>query len=606
MIQVTNVSKSFGTQLLFENINFTLGKGEKIGLVGRNGAGKSTLLKILLKEESPDSGDVVIPKNYKIANLKQHLTFSKSTLVEECEESLPEESKHDTYKIEKMLMGLGFGLEDFSRSPLDFSGGYQIRLNLAKVLLQEPDALLLDEPTNYLDIVSMRWLKNFLRDFRGEVILITHDRGFMDEISTHTMGIWREKLVKVRGSTEKFYEQLAEEEDIFEKTRVNQERKRKDLEEFVNKFRAKARQASLAQSRMKMLEKMPELEALSDVQNLSFEFNHKECPGKTLMEVRDLSFGYDKTKPLFKNLSFSLQKGDKVGIIGKNGKGKSTLLNLLARDLSTDQGTIQTHPGLLIGHFGQTNIQRLHLDNTVEQEIASVDSTLSVQRVRNICGTVMFSGDNAKKPIKILSGGERARVLLGKILARPTNLLMLDEPSNHLDQESVESLIEELKVYPGAVMVVTHSESFLHEVATKLIVFRKEKAEFILDNYEDFLKKYGWEDEIGVKEKPKINKNDAKKIRAELIAERSKLLSPLRKEVQGLEDSIQKDEAQVQKGETELMEMTDSKKIQELSIKLGGLKKKVDQEFTRLLEISEKLETISRDFETRLKELEEN
>ena len=211
MIQVKELTKSYGMQVLFSDINFTLGKGERVGLVGRNGSGKSTLLKILLDEESSDSGKVSVPNNYRVASLKQHLKFTHQNILEEACSALTEEQKFDTYRAEKVLMGLGFTQIDFQRHPNEFSGGMQIRLNLAKVLLQDPDCLFLDEPTNYLDIVGMRWLARFLRAFRGEVILITHDSGFMDEVTTHTMGIWRQKLVKVSGNTQKFYDKVFEE-----------------------------------------------------------------------------------------------------------------------------------------------------------------------------------------------------------------------------------------------------------------------------------------------------------------------------------------------------------------------------------------------------------
>lgn len=611
MIQVVNLSKGYGAQVLFQDINLTLGKGEKIGLVGRNGTGKSTLFKIFLGEESPDSGEVILPKNYRVGTLRQHLQFSESTILAECMLALKGEAQFDQYKAEKYLLGLGFKTSDFSRSPSEFSGGYQLRLNLAKVILSEPDCLLLDEPTNYLDIVSLRWLKKFLREFKGEMILITHDRGFMDEVTTHTMGIWRQKLVKIRGTTEKYYEQIVAEEEIYEKTRQNSERKRKDLEDFVSRFRAKARQASLAQSRLKMLEKMPELEALSMVESLNFEFNHRECPGKILMDVKNVSFGYTQDL-LFENVNFSIAKGDKIAIIGKNGKGKSTLLNLIAGELEARTGTIHPNVNLLIGHFGQTNINRLNLEWTIEDEIASVDPTLGTQRVRSICGTMMFQGDLAKKKIRVLSGGERARVLLGKLLAKPCNLLLLDEPTNHLDQESVESLMLELQSYPGAVVVVTHSETILREVATKLIVFHHGKVEYFTDSYDEFLKKIGWEDEenVGAGEKPQIerpSRQETRRLRGEIIQERSRELSPLKKIMEALEKDIIRLEEEQTKLESDLIDLAsrgDSKKIQETSQRLGVVKKEVEEKFDQLTEVTTRHDEGFQKFESKLKELE--
>lgn len=610
MIQAVSLAKGFGTQILFEKVSFTIGRGERVGLVGRNGSGKTTLFKMILGEETPDVGDLIIPKNYAIGSLKQHLHFTKPTILEECAQALKEEESFDQYKVEKMLHGLGFKTEDFTRAPSEFSGGYQIRLNLAKVLLANPDCLLLDEPTNYLDIVSMRWLSRFLRNFKGELILITHDRGFMDEVTTHTMGIWRQRLVKIKGTSTKYQEQILLEEEIYEKTRVNSEKKRKELEDFVARFKAKASKAAQAQSRMKLLEKMPELEALAMMESLDFEFHHQECPGKTLMEVKNLSFGYTPDNLLIKDVSFPILKGDKIGIIGKNGKGKSTLLNVIAGELSPVSGSVSKNVNLLLGHFGQTNINRLNMENTIEEEIASADPTLATQRVRSIAGVMMFGGDLAKKKIKVLSGGERARVLLGKLLAKPTNLLLLDEPTNHLDQESVEALSLELQNYPGAVVIVTHSEGILREAVTKLVVFHHGKTEYFPQGYDDFLTKIGWEEEesSGTSEKPveKVNRADAKKLRQEIIMERSKELSPLKKKMDELEKLIIKLEEKQAKLEQELIDLAssgDSKKIQENAQALGSVRKDVEKSFDELTDITNKHDESFARFEVRLNAL---
>lgn len=610
MIQVTGLAKSYGTQLLFDNVTFTLGNGERVGLVGRNGTGKSTLFKILLGEESQDKGEVIFPKNYRIGTLKQHLHFTKNTILEECSTALfGENAAFEQYKAEKMLLGLGFKVSDFGRPPSDFSGGYQIRLNLAKVLVSEPDCLLLDEPTNYLDIVSMRWLARFLREFKGELILITHDRGFMDEVTTHTMGIWRQKLFKIPGSSLKYFEQILLEEEIYEKTRQNAERKRKDLEDFVNRFRAKASKAAQAQSRLKLLEKMPEMDALNMMATLDFEFTYKECPGKVLIETKDLTFGYNEQN-LIGNFSFPILKNDKIAIIGKNGKGKSTLLNLLAGELEPKTGTIHKNVNLLIGHFGQTNINRLDLENTIEEEILSVNPLMGVQRARSLAGIMMFSGDLAQKKIKVLSGGERARVLLAKLLAKPTNLLLLDEPTNHLDQESVESLTLELQNYPGAVVIVTHSEAMLREVAQKLVVFHHDKVEFFQESYDDFLKKIGWEEEeqtSAPKTVDKPSRQEIKRLRSETIIERGRELNPLKKKMESLEKEIMKLEEEQAELETSLIALAssgDSEKIQDTSQRLGVVKKRVEEAFEELTEITLHHDGIFQRYEEKLKGLE--
>jgi ATP-binding cassette subfamily F protein 3 len=432
----------------------------------------------------------------------------------------------------------------------------------------------------------------------------------MDEVTTHTMGIWRQKLVKVKGNSEKYFEQLIAEEEVYEKTRQNIERKRKDLEEFVNRFKAKASKATQAQSRMKMLEKMTSLEELAAIATLDFSFHYKECPGKILLELKDLSFGYTDEN-LVSDLNLSVQKGDKIAVIGKNGRGKSTLLNLIGKELTPKTGSVYYNPNTLPGHFGQTNITRLEMQKTIEEEITSADPMMSVQKARNIAGTMMFTGDLSQKKISVLSGGERARVLLGKILARPTNLLLLDEPTNHLDQNSVDALIDELVDYEGAAIVVTHSEDFLRRYANKLIVFQNNKVEFLPYTYDEFLEKIGWEDEsLEKKQTPKsdkISRADAKRMRSELVVERSRALSSLKKEMEKLEKQIVKDEEDIQKVENQLVNdasTLDGKKISELSQRLGALKKDVDTNFEKLTEITMEHDEKFASYESKLKELD--
>lgn len=283
-------------------------------------------------------------------------------------------------------------------------------------------------------------------------------------------------------------------------------------------FRAKASKATMAQSRIKMMEKMGTMEKLGTEKNLGFRFNHRPCPGKTIMNIENLSFSYNG-KPennIFSDLSFSIGRNDRIGIIGANGKGKSTLLNCLAGDLSPRFGSITKHPSVCLGHFGQTNIERLQPENRVLDEILCTNPSLSLQAAHSICGAMMFEGDLSKKKVSVLSGGERSRVLLGKIISHPTNLLLLDEPSHHLDVESIEALIEELNDYAGALVIVTHSELILKTLAQNLIIFHQGRAEYFHGGYEDFLEKVGWEEEPAreKKAKTKINKKEARRLRA--------------------------------------------------------------------------------------------
>ncbi|MBU1667187.1 ATP-binding cassette domain-containing protein [bacterium] len=618
MIQLTNISKSFGGQTLFKDLNLKMTSNQKIGLIGRNGSGKSTLFKIILGEESYDEGDVTVPKNYKIGTLRQHLEFTEPTVRQECALVLSEEEQYNFYKIEKILFGLGFTAEDLDKDPLSFSGGYQIRINLAKLLATEPNMLLLDEPTNYLDLLSLRWLKQFIRSFEGEVILITHDREFMDAVTTHTMGIQRKSLHIIQGDTQKYDATLALSDETYEKTRQNQEKKRKELEEFVARNKARASTAALAQSKQKMLDKMDDMESLESEKNLDFNFTYKETPAKIVLRAENLGFGYNENEPLFQNVTFTLENGKTLAIIGKNGKGKSTLLNYIAGELPHQQGTKSFHPSTTMAHFGQTNIERLNVNATVQEEIGSVDKKLGIAQVRGICGTMMFSGELADKKISVLSGGERSRVMLGKIIATPSNLLLLDEPTNHLDMYSIDSLCKAIEEFKGATIMVTHSEMLLRRLADALIIFHKGGAEYFDGTYDEFLEKIGWEDETVGDDpcvvpnskkttKPKIDNKERKKLRSALIQTRSKENAPHKKELEFCEEKIMELEALLEEENEKLMEASNTgnnSAMIEASQNVGKLQNEVEELFERLEVASEALDEIEEKYAPQLEELE--
>ena len=496
MIKICDLNKAYGDQILFKDLNISVNRGEKIGLVGRNGHGKSTLFHMILGNSEIDSGSITAPKSYRIGYLEQHIHFIKPTVIEEGCLGLPADEEYDTWKVEKILFGLGFSDEDMHRNPTEFSGGFQIRLNLAKLLSSHPDMLMLDEPNNYLDIVAIRWLEEFLKSWQGEVMLITHDRSFMDRVCTHTVAIHRQIARKVEGSTEKLYTQINQEEEIYEKTRLNEQKKRRQEELFIERFKARASFASRTHSRARKLEKQGVMKELENIDDLELYFNSAHFGGDQMMAAEDIFFSYSGAKPyLIDSFILPVGKNDRICIIGKNGKGKSTLLKLLAGELSPTRGEIKKHPVLMEGYFGQTNKLDLEESNTVLEEIMSADKKCSVNTARNIAGGLMFSGDNALKKIKVLSGGEKSRVLLGKILVKPCHLLFLDEPTNHLDMQSCDSLIEAIDSFDGSVVMVTHNEMYLRSVATKLIVFDNGRITVFNGGYDDFLRDVGWSDE---------------------------------------------------------------------------------------------------------------
>ena len=582
MIKINQLSKSYFARELFTDVSFQLNAGDRLGLVGRNGHGKSTLFKLILGQEEPDSGEITIPRNYRIGHLEQHLHFTQPTILEEAALGLPEEESHSIYKAEAILFGLGFSHVDLERTPREFSGGFQIRINLAKLLLSEPNLLLLDEPTNYLDITSVRWIARFLANFNGELILISHDRDFMDSVTTHTAVIHRQKVRKFEGGTDKAYAQIVLEDEIHEKTRANEDRKRAHAEAFINRFRAQASKAKMVQSRIKMLERLPKLEGLADIQSLDFEFRHAAFAAKTLLEARNISFGYTADNLLFRHINLTLNTRDRFGVIGNNGKGKSTLLNILSGGLKPLTGELKAHPDMKLGYFGQTNIQRLNPKLTIEQEIEQTNPALTRTQVRNICGTMMFGGDLALKKIFVLSGGEKSRTLLGKILAHPSNLLLLDEPNNHLDMDSIDALIESLQNFPGALLIVTHNERILRALATKLIVFHRGRVDVFNTGYAEFLEKIGWEDEgqgngkgNGALTKPTSRNNyNEKKEREKAERKEKARIEKLEARIMKSENALKKYNAQlmIEANRNNLAQMNNlSKKISEVKQEIEDL-----------------------------------
>lgn len=493
MISARNLSIEFGGKTVFDEADFVINDGEKIGLIGRNGSGKSTLFKLILGLIPPSGGMLNVSEYHKIGYLDQHLKFTMDSAIQEVCSVLEPEREYESWKGEKILTGLGFTDEQMLMNPSEFSGGYQVKINLAKLLMTEPDILLLDEPTNYLDIYSIRWLGDFLKKWQGSLVLITHDRSFMDSLITHTMIIHRNKFRKIAGKTAKIKEQIAVEEEMYEKARVNEEKERAKTQELINRFRAKASKAAMVQSRIKMLDKQEVKLKLSDIETLSFDFNYLPyTSGNDVVTVKNLTFGYSPSAILMKNLSFIVRPDDKVCIIGKNGNGKSTLLQLMAGIIQPISGSIETNSKIELGYFGQMNVDRLNPENTICEEMESAQAGVDYSTVRRTCANMMFPGDLAHKKISVLSGGEKSRVMLGKILLTPVNMLFLDEPTNHFDMESSESLMNAIKDFKGAVVMVTHNEYFLHEIATKLIIFDGGKTFAFDGSYESFLKKVGW------------------------------------------------------------------------------------------------------------------
>ena len=620
MVSLENISKSYGGQHLFDDVSFKINSRERVGLVGRNGHGKTTLFRLVTGEEEADSGQVVIPKNYRIGYVTQHIRFTEETVLQEAALGLGAHEADALWKVEKILAGLGFSSEAMGKPPGDFSGGFQVRLNLARVLVSDPDLLLLDEPTNYLDITSIRWIEGFLQSWPRELLLITHDRGFMDRVVSHTVAIHRRKTRKVLGDTAACYTQIAQEEEIYEKTRVNDDKKRKDMELFISRFRAKARLANMVQSRVKAVNRMDNKEKLDAIDTLGFSFRSCPIKGRQLYTGENLSFGYGDGPELIQNFSISLGRKDRVCVVGQNGRGKTTLLKLLAGELAPKSGTISLHPSAKSGFYEQTNISSINPLKTVEEEILGAHPDVERQQARNICGAMMFEGDQALKKCSVLSGGEKSRVMLGKLLVTPLNLLFLDEPTNHLDMESCDSLMGAIDFFDGTVVMVTHNEMFLHAVATRLVVFRNQGVEIFDGTYAEFLSKVGWGDEsVAVSEtiamdtheasaqKKGVTKKESRKLRSAIIARRTKETAPVRKKIAAAEEAIDASEKEIARINEALLEVTqtgDGAAITALSKELHRHNTLIDEGFDVLEALSEALDEVEATFNAELEELE--
>jgi len=591
MISIRGLEKKFGGRPLFSGVTFSINRRERIGLVGLNGTGKTTLLRILLGEEPPDAGEVVLPRNYKLGHLPQNPRFHGGNIREEAARGLPPAQREETWRAEKILSGLGFAESDFPRLPEEFSGGYRMRVCLAQVLVAAPDLLLLDEPTNFLDIVSIRWLARFLTLWPAEILVVSHDRSFLDSLVTHVLGIHRGNVWKIPGTTGDYYNHVETADETWEKQRLNEERKRKQAEEFISRFRAQARHAGMVQSRIKTLEKSQPREHLSPIRSLSFSFRSAPTPARYVLDAREISFSYDHSRPaLIESLNLSIEKSDRIGVIGPNGWGKTTLLRLLAGILQPADGLIREHPKCRKSFFDPADTGKLHPELTVEEEIAGSFEGGERKDIRAICGTMLFPGDEALKKVGVLSGGEMCRVLLGKVLAAPANLLLLDEPTHHLDLDAADALLDALDRFPGALVLVSHNEHFLRSLAQRLVIFGPGGTRIFPGGYDDFLDSGGWDDlpqsAKPAKREADLSKKEKRRRRAEFNTRKNSLLRPLRKKVTRLENEIMTLEEGIADTELGLVGASVSGEAGEIA----RLSRQADRTRRRITELYEQLE----------------
>ena len=526
LLSINDLKKSFVDNLIFENVNLIVEQRDKIGLIGVNGCGKSTLFNILTGELSKDSGSIFMPKNIKIGYLKQQLhETSTNSIYDECKEvfleiikmeeklrelekNLNSDEKLEIYgklqekfveldgysynsKIRGTLIGLGFSTEDFNKKVVELSGGQKSRLALAKLLLDKPDLLLLDEPTNHLDIESVQWLEKYLKDFSGSIILISHDRYFLDNVTNKISLLENKTLTTYVGNYTSFMKKRKKDLEILTRQYENQQREIKRQEEIVQRFLSKtSNEKALKQgkSRQKLLDKIKRLPPPpTEAKKADIRFKPKYDSGKEVLKVKDISKSFGD-KNIFENVNFNIYKSEKVGLIGPNGVGKTTLFKIIVGILSKDSGEIEYGTKVNISYFSQ-EMEDLNRENTIIDEIWDFFPKLTHFEIRSYLAKFMFIGDDVFKLIDDLSGGEKARVSLLKIMLKGSNFLLLDEPTNHLDIVSKEGLEQALKVYDGTVLSISHDRYFLNSVCDKILNMTKDGVYEYLGNYDYFIEK---------------------------------------------------------------------------------------------------------------------
>ncbi|MEH7888015.1 ABC-F family ATP-binding cassette domain-containing protein [Elizabethkingia meningoseptica] len=531
MLSVQSLGLHHAGNYLFQNVNFTIKKNDKIGLVGKNGAGKSTLLKMLSGEINFYEGDVVPDGSITIGFLKQDLDFVKGRTVwnetmqafesinamkNELEEvnvglatrtdyESDEYAKlidrmtelndllihHDAYNLdaemEKVLLGLGFKASDFDKITDEFSGGWRMRIELAKLLLQKNDIMLLDEPTNHLDMESIIWLENFLKDYPGAIVLVSHDKQFMTSVCNRTFDINNKKVDDYKANYSKYLELRKDRKEKLIQAKKNQDAEIKHTEELINKFRASASKAAFAQSLIKKLEKVERIEVENDdVSKFNIRFVQSVVPGKVIFEANKLGKAYGE-KQVFDNVDFFIERGAKIALLGQNGQGKTTLAKILAGEIRDYSGEWNLGHNVNIGYFAQNQEEVLSPNKTVLEEAEDAATEETRPRVRDLLGSFLFQGEDVQKKTKVLSGGERNRLALCKLLLRPFNTLIMDEPTNHLDIQSKEIIKIALQKFEGTLILISHDREFLQGLSDKIFEFRDGRMKEYLGNIDEYL-----------------------------------------------------------------------------------------------------------------------
>jgi ATP-binding cassette subfamily F protein 3 len=587
MFNAHNITVSFGGETLFDQISFRLAKGDHVGLIGMNGAGKSTLLKLMTLENQPTSGSFALEKNCKIGYLPQDLDFDNGrSVLEEAylafeeikkveirqeeihkimEETQDFESQsymevldelnelnnrfemiggyHYQSQTEKILLGLGFTMNDLNASTDTFSGGWRMRIELAKLLLKDNDILLLDEPTNHLDIESIIWLEQFLKNFKGALVMVSHDRMFLDQITNRTIEILHQRIFDFKKPYSKYMEIRKELRTQQLAAQKNQEKQIQQTEKLIERFRAKASKASMAQSLIKKLDKIDRIEIdPEESRKIKFEFSISHQPGKIILEAKDISKSFGD-KHVLDSVNIDIERGEKIAFVGQNGQGKSTLAKILVGELES-KGKVRLGHNVQIGYFAQNQSTYLDGKKTVLESAQDSATPENRIKVRDLLGAFLFPGDAVDKKVHVLSGGERNRLALCKLLLQPFNVLVMDEPTNHLDIASKNVLKEALKKFKGTLILVSHDRDFVQGLCEKVISFKQREVKTFLGDINAYLEDQKFS---SIKELEKKSKDQIKKP----IKEKENSYER-QKEIRGAQQKISKLERQISDLEKEI------------------------------------------------------
>ncbi|TVR19280.1 MAG: ABC transporter ATP-binding protein [Balneolaceae bacterium] len=648
MLQLDAITLHFGERPLFDGISATINPGERIGLVGPNGAGKSTLLKIIAGEQQADSGSLKMSNDATVGYLPQDgvepdPNLTVFTEVEQAFKEIlklrdelaeiqvklnSEEPGSDEHNktleqfgtvqhalehsgsytlqadIERILMGLGFSESDFSRSTTEFSGGWLMRIALAKLLLRKPTYLLLDEPTNHLDIVSLQWIEQFLNSYEGAVIIVSHDRAFLDIVTTRTLALSRGDMFDYAGNFTFYERKYAEEMELLKKKYENQQKEIKQTEQFINRFRYKATKAKQVQSRIKQMEKMEMIEIDDEQSEISFRFPPPERSGQIVLKLQNLVKKYgDNT--VFNGIDYEVERGDKIAVVGPNGAGKSTLIRILAGNEPITSGNREIGYNVTPGYFAQHQADELNPANSALDEMKLAGSNESETRLRTILGCFLFVGDDVFKKVKVLSGGEKSRLALAKMLLNPGNFLIFDEPTNHLDMQSKSILQQALQQFEGTLMIVSHDRDFLDPVVNKTLEVQPGRVKTWLGNVSYYLDKQAEEagnlaaNQTADKASDGLSRKEQRRMEAEKRNALSKKIKPLQKRLEETEKRVEKLEER--KAEIELL-MADTSfydnpdKVKETSMEYESIKNELAELLNKWEEIAGRIEFIEGEY----------